>query len=136
MQRYLFFLLPFLFSVTPGVLAQTVIYTTKFHPVAEPEPGVIVQVLEDVQRLEPSLFPSLSSEPTQAQRQAELRMRRPDWKAQEARLIRAYQALTDAYMLGIKKVPAVVFDDRYVIYGTTDVRLAEQKLNAWQEQQP
>ncbi|HFO8637048.1 TPA: DUF1525 domain-containing protein, partial [Escherichia coli] len=31
-----------------------------------------------------------------------------------------------AWSLGLKKYPAVVFDDSEVVYGTTDVVLAEQ----------
>ncbi|EBL8291855.1 TIGR03757 family integrating conjugative element protein [Salmonella enterica] len=135
MRRYLFFLLPFLFSTAPVALARTVIYTTEHYPVANPEPGVLVQTLENVQMLEQSLFPSLSSDPALAQQQIKQRMQKSDWQEQEARLTSAYQVLTDAYTLGIEKVPAVVFDGRYVVYGTTDIRLAEKKLNEWREQQ-
>ncbi|ENB5521794.1 DUF1525 domain-containing protein, partial [Escherichia coli] len=34
--------------------------------------------------------------------------------------------LAHAWSLGLKKYPAVVFDDSEVVYGTTDVVLAEQ----------
>jgi len=34
-----------------------------------------------------------------------------------------------AWELGIKKVPAVVFDDRDVVYGTTDVDVATSLRN-------
>ncbi|HAV1239768.1 TPA: DUF1525 domain-containing protein [Salmonella enterica] len=37
--------------------------------------------------------------------------------------------------MGIQKFPAVVFDDHYVVYGTTDVELAQQKRDAWREAQ-
>ena len=33
----------------------------------------------------------------------------------------AYQGLTDAWRLGISKIPAVVVDQRYVVYGESDV---------------
>lgn len=136
MRHYFFVFLLFLFSVFSGAsAAQTVIYTTARYPMVHPQPGVVVQTLEDVNEREQALFPALSPNPQQAEQQARLRMQQPDWKAQEARLTRAYQALMDAYTLGIKKIPAVVFDDRYVVYGTTDVALAQQTLDAWREGQ-
>ncbi|TFT82632.1 DUF1525 domain-containing protein, partial [Proteus mirabilis] len=40
-----------------------------------------------------------------------------------------------AYTLKLAKYPAVVFDDRYVVYGTTDVVLAEKHLTQFLEHQ-
>ncbi|ECF1703740.1 TIGR03757 family integrating conjugative element protein [Salmonella enterica subsp. enterica] len=133
-RKYVFLLAMAL--VTTNGLAQTVIYTTPAYPVTDPQPGVLVQVLENVHHLEQSLFPQLSDNPAQAEQQARIRMRQPDWREQEARLTRAYQALLDAQTVGIEKVPAVVFDDKSVVYGTTDAALAQQKLDAWRESQP
>ncbi|EAS1759723.1 TIGR03757 family integrating conjugative element protein [Salmonella enterica] len=133
--RRLFFLLAAI-SVTTRSLATTVIYTTLTLPVAVPPSDVLVYILEDVHSLEQSLFPALSENQQQAEKQARLRIQRADWHEQEARLTRAYQALLDARTVGIEKVPAVVIDDNYVIYGTTDVALAQQKLDDWREQQP
>lgn len=136
MTRYFFFSLPILIFTTSSVLAQTVVYTTPDHPVQEPEPGVVVQVLEDVAQLEQSLFPSLSDDPRQAEQQARLRMQQPDWKAQETRLTRAYQAQMDARAAGVTRLPAVVFDNQSVVYGTTDVVLARKIRDAGQEAKP
>ncbi|MDN8600317.1 TIGR03757 family integrating conjugative element protein [Citrobacter sp. S2-9] len=133
MPRDFFVFLLLIFSATSP--AQTVIYTTSRYPVVNPQPGVPVQILEDVSQLEQVLFPTLSQNPQQAEQQARLRMQQPDWRTQEARLTRAYQALLDAYTLGIEKVPAVVFDERDVVYGTSDVALAQKKRDAWRESQ-
>ncbi|EAZ9289232.1 TIGR03757 family integrating conjugative element protein [Salmonella enterica] len=135
MRLRIFFALATVFSSSGG-LAQTVIYTTPELPVADPQPGALVQILENVHVLEQSLFPVLSDNPVVAEQQAKQRMQQPDWQAQEARLSRAYQALLDAQMLNIAKIPAVVFDDKWVVYGTTDVALAQQTLEIWREQQP
>ncbi|EJN2862225.1 TIGR03757 family integrating conjugative element protein [Salmonella enterica subsp. enterica serovar Yaba] len=135
LRAHLFFLLSTVL-VTSGALAQTVIYTAPEPPVTDPQPGVLVQILENVHSLEQSLFPVLSDNPVIAEQQARQRMQQPDWQAQEAHLSRAYQALLDARMLNIAKIPAVVFDDKFVVYGTADVALAQQKLQAWREQQP
>lgn len=136
MQHYFFTLFPFLFLTSVPVPAQTVIFTTARYPVENPEPGVVIQVLEDIHSLEQSLFPALSQHPEQAEQQAREQMKQPDWREQEARLTRAYQSLLDAYALGVEKVPAVVLDERYVVYGTTDIRVAEKKRDTWQETQP
>ncbi|KAA8994693.1 MULTISPECIES: TIGR03757 family integrating conjugative element protein [Pectobacteriaceae] len=121
---------------TQSTAAQAIIYTTGKWPVISPQPDTVVQILEDVQNREQTLFPNLYTSPEQAERQALLRMQQPDWQEKEARLTRAYQALMDAWSLGISKVPAVVFEDKYVVYGTTDIGLARQKLEAWRERQP
>ncbi|WMY72466.1 TIGR03757 family integrating conjugative element protein [Buttiauxella selenatireducens] len=136
MPRYLFFSPCILYFVATSVFAQAVVYTTKRWPVEHPEPGVVVQVLEEVVLLEKGLFPSLSDNTQEAEKQAQLRMQQPDWHEQEARLTHAYQALLEARAVGIAKIPAVVFDDRFVVYGTTDVALAQQLRDAWQAQQP
>lgn len=126
----------FILFAAQTACAQAVIFTTPEYPVDEPEPGVLVQILENVHTLEQSLFPALSESPAKAEQQARMRMKQPDWQEQEARLSRAYQALTDAHALGIQKVPAVVFNDKYVIYGTTDAWLAQQMVDTWRELQP
>lgn len=135
MRLRIYFALATIFASFGG-MAQTVIYTTPARSVADPQPGVLVQMLENVHSLEQALFPLLSDNPVQAEQQARARMQQPDWREQETLLTRAYQAMLDARTVGIEKVPAVVFDNRYVVYGTTDVALAQQKLDAWRGSQP
>lgn len=130
------FFIPVLLFASTAARAEVVVYTTPDHPVLNPDPGVVVQVLEDVKLLEQQLFPLLSDIPADAERQARARLLEPDWKTQEAHLTRVYQALLDAHTTGITKVPAVVFDNRYVVYGTTDISLAQTTLDAWREQRP
>lgn len=132
--HYFFPLILFLASQAPH--AQTVIYTTSHNPVKDVEPGVLVFVLDEAQQLEQSLFPALSGNPEQAERQVQQIMTEPNWREKEARLTAAYQALSNAWSLGIAKTPAVVLDNQYVVYGTTDTILAQQKLDHWREQQP
>lgn len=136
MPRYSVVLLTYLLTTVPPALAQTVIYTTSQHPVKSPEPGTLVYRLDGVTELEQSLFPRLSGNPQQAEQQARRIMQQPDWKIREAQLTSAYQSLVTAWSAGITKTPAVVFDDRYVVYGTTDTALAQQLLEKWQERQP
>ena len=136
MPRYPVILLAYLLTTVPAALAQTIIYTTSQHPVKNPEPGVLVYRLDEAAQLEQSLFPRLSDNPQQAEQQARRIMLQPGWKAKETRLSGAYQSLITAWSAGIAKTPAVVFDDHYVVYGTTDTALAQQLLEKWQERQP
>ncbi|WP_252105500.1 TIGR03757 family integrating conjugative element protein, partial [Escherichia coli] len=53
-------------------------------------------------------------------------MQSPEWQSAQADLAERYRQVTHAWSLGLKKYPAVVFDDREVVYGTTDVAQAER----------
>lgn len=52
------------------------------------------------------------------------------------RLIVAYQGLTDAWSLGITKVPAVVVDRRFVVYGTLNLDLAVSLIEQYRSAHP
>ena len=49
-------------------------------------------------------------------------------KKQIQAIVDGYQGVGRAYSLGVKKLPAIVIDERFVVYGTTDISLA---VNAW-----
>lgn len=53
-------------------------------------------------------------------------------KEQIQAIVNGYQGVGRAYGLGVTKLPATVIDERYVVYGTTDVNLA---LRIWSEKQ-
>ncbi|MEI6934316.1 TIGR03757 family integrating conjugative element protein, partial [Klebsiella pneumoniae] len=63
-------------------------------------------------------------EPDKAERQAKVLPQSPNWARQQARIVDAWQGVLKAWQLDIRKVPAVVFDDRDVVYGTTDIQRA------------
>ena len=46
-------------------------------------------------------------------------------------LAASYQGVLDAFSLGVTKVPAVVVDRRYVVYGEYDVGAALAKIAAY-----
>jgi len=68
-----------------------------------------------------------------AKKQASDILASPDFKARQQQLAGAYQGVMKAWSIGLKKYPAVVFDDKWVVYGTTDVDVATHQLNAWRE---
>ena len=55
------------------------------------------------------------------------------FKPQLQQLSADYMCLAHAKALGITKVPAVVFDHKYVVYGMTDLVLANAAYQTYQE---
>ena len=43
----------------------------------------------------------------------------------------AYQGVIDAWSLGVTKVPAMIVDRKYVVYGETDIDRALAKINSY-----
>ncbi|PTA89534.1 TIGR03757 family integrating conjugative element protein [Kosakonia sp. H7A] len=120
--------------LTAGAHAGTVIYTDSAHPVTgNPGPDVTVILLDAPDRLQSELFGSLPADPAQAEQQARAVISSPDFQRRQQDLAGTYAGLTRAWSLGVEKYPAVVFDDKWVVYGTTDVGVATQQLTAWKE---
>ena len=107
-----------------SVLAGTVLYTNAQHPPMNTDASVSVIYLDGPEQLQAQLFGELSSNPDDAQRQAQAVLQSPEWQAHEQTLATVYRAVVRAWELGVKKVPAVVFDDKDVVYGTADVARA------------
>lgn len=107
-----------------SLIASTVLYTDSHHPPMNNDASVTVIYLDGPEQLQMQLFGALSSNPDEAQRQAKAVLQSPQWQAHEQELATVYSALVRAWELGVKKVPAVVFDDRDVVYGTADIAQA------------
>ncbi|MBS7522798.1 TIGR03757 family integrating conjugative element protein [Serratia ureilytica] len=107
-----------------SVLAGTVLYTDSHHPPGNIDASVSVIYLDGPEQLQKQMFGELSSNPDEAERQAQAVLKSPQWKANEQQLATVYRAVVRAWELGVKKVPAVVFDDTDVVYGTADVAQA------------
>ncbi|HAM4810552.1 TPA: TIGR03757 family integrating conjugative element protein [Escherichia coli] len=118
-----FLLLPSLLPVS--VLASTVVYTDSQHLPENLSPDVVVVLLDEPERLQAKVFGQLPADPELAAMQARQVMSSPQWQQKQQQLVTAYRQVVHARELGIRKVPAVVFDDRDVVYGTTDVAQAQ-----------
>ncbi|MDC9615793.1 TIGR03757 family integrating conjugative element protein [Xenorhabdus khoisanae] len=125
-KPYLVFLLGW--SVTGS--AGTVVYTDSQHPPINLTPDSHVVWLDKAEQQQKQIFAHLPTDPQQAAIQSQAMLQSPQWRQQEQQLIKAYRAVVQAWQLGVQKYPAVVFDDRDVVYGTTDV----VKANALREQ--
>ncbi|EJH8995732.1 TIGR03757 family integrating conjugative element protein [Salmonella enterica] len=101
-----------------------VVYTDHAHPPAGVTGDTQVVWLDAPEQLQQSLFGSLASDPKEAERQANTVIHSAVWQQKQAELAQAYRGLLQAWKMGLEKYPAVVSDDRYVVYGTADVMVA------------
>lgn len=105
--------------------AGMVVYTDHAHPPSGVTGDTRVVWLDAPEQLQQSLFGSLTSDPGEAERRAQKVIHSAGWEKKQAELAQAYRGLLQAWSLGLKKYPAVVSDDQYVVYGTADVVVAE-----------
>lgn len=104
--------------------ASTVIYTDYHHPPSNLDASVTVIYLDAPEHLQAQLFGDLSPVPQQAERQIKAVLHSPKWQESEQQLASVYHDVIRAWELGVKKIPAVVFDNQDVVYGTADVAQA------------
>lgn len=117
-----------LLSITTFTQAQTWVITDQSHPITSPGPARII-LLDQQQHLESELSRALPTDPYQAATIIQSRLNTPSGKRLQTDLAKAQQDLADAWSLGITKIPAVVIDRRYVVYGEPDVAKALVLIN-------
>lgn len=134
LRRYLTATLCVLTS-TLGVASTDIrVFTDRLHPIEAPS-GVRIIELDAPSHIETELAANLPADPSRAA--AIVRQRLNDGGADlQRRLADAYQGVTDAWSLGITRVPAVVVDQRYVVYGDTDVSRALARIERYRSKQP
>ncbi len=114
--------------------ADTQVFTDR-HYAIEAHAGMRVVELDAPARIESELASSLPAD--QAQAATIVQQRLQDGGAElQRRLTNAYQGVTDAWSLGITKIPAVVVDQRYVIYGERDVTRALARIEEYRRTEP
>ena len=97
------------------------VFTTAGGPAVNVPSGVAVIELDAPGRLDAELSQDLPADPDVAAALMRERMSTPDWQETADRYADSYLGLARAWQLGVEKVPAVVIDGRYVIYGQPDV---------------
>lgn len=115
----LFLFIPF------QLLAGTVVYTDAEHPPQNLTEENSVVWLDGPDRLQDAIFGELAADPQLAAQQARNIIQSPQWPGQQEQIAQAYRQVVHAWEIGLHKFPAVVFDDRDVVYGTADVALAD-----------
>ncbi|PKO50440.1 MAG: TIGR03757 family integrating conjugative element protein [Betaproteobacteria bacterium HGW-Betaproteobacteria-21] len=119
---------------SPLAVADVLVVTDSRHPIKTMGGERIIE-LDLPSRIEAELSAGLPADPGQAEAIAQRRLREGKETLQR-RLGAAYQGVTDAWDLGVAKVPAVVVDRRYVVYGEPDVARAVARIDAYRSTRP
>ncbi|KWR90204.1 TIGR03757 family integrating conjugative element protein [Cupriavidus sp. IDO] len=117
---------------TPAFAADVLVITDSRHPVRAMGGERVIE-LDLPSRIEAELSVGL---PADAILAADLVRKRLREGKLQRRIGQAYQGLADARALGITKVPAVVVDGRYVVYGDPDVARAVARIESHRREQP
>jgi integrating conjugative element protein (TIGR03757 family) len=119
-------------GLAPGMAvcgADVLVITDHQHPIHETH-GVRVIELDAPARIKAELSSKLPSDPAQAALIVQQRLSQGG-RGLEQRFATAYQGVIDAWSLGIAKIPAIVVDRRYVIYGETDIPRALARVEEY-----
>ncbi|SFG99606.1 integrating conjugative element protein, PFL_4709 family [Pseudomonas syringae] len=114
----------------PFVNAETWIVTDRNHPVQAPA-RVRLILLDESERLEAKLSEGLPANQQQAISIMQQRLKSSDAQRLQRDLALAQQDLVDAWSMGVTKVPAVVVDRKFVVYGETNATTAENRIAQW-----
>jgi integrating conjugative element protein (TIGR03757 family) len=110
----------------PAVADDVFVVTDTRHPVRASE-GARVIHLDIPGRLEAELSAGLPADPIQAAKLMQQRLN-AGGKTLQRRFADACQGVVDAWSLGVDKLPAVIVDRRYVVYGEPDVARAVARI--------
>nr|WP_061959374.1 TIGR03757 family integrating conjugative element protein [Cupriavidus pauculus] len=119
---------------SPLALADVLVVTDSRHPI-KTMGGERVIELDLPGRIEAELSAGLPADPGQAEPIVQQRLREGNEPLQR-RIGHAHQGVADAWGLGVAKVPAVVVDRRYVVYGEPDVARAVTRIDAYRSTRP
>lgn len=111
-----------LFSPWAGA-ADLIVVTDSHHPVRAPADARVIE-LDRAVRLEAGLSANLPADADRTTALVQQRLREGGEKLQRE-FATAYQGIADAWSLGVTTLPAVVLDQRYVVYGEPDVARIE-----------
>lgn len=111
------------------------VITDSRHPVSGTHKPTRVILLDAAQHNEAELSGELPNEPQRAAALAQRRLQETGQTLQQ-RLRDTYQGIADAWSLGITSLPAVVVDQRYVVYGETDLDRAVLRIENYRRSQP
>lgn len=118
-------LLGFVLATTcvPFATADVLAISDAAHPLIN-SAGTRVLLLDAPDRLEQKLSEGLPADPHQAAAIMQQRMRSASAQQLGRDLAKAHQDVADVWSLGVTKLPAVVVDRQYVVYGQPDVAAA------------
>jgi integrating conjugative element protein (TIGR03757 family) len=96
---------------------------------------VSVVRLDEPARYQAELSKDLPQDPAKASKLVQARLRSEGGQLNR-RLSTAYQGVVEAWSLGVLKLPAIVVDGRFVVYGDTDVTHALSLIQRYRGARP
>lgn len=115
--------------------AEVLVVTDRLHPVSVGSAVRVIELDAPARLVESELATHLPADPQKATAIARQRLQDGGTVLQK-RLALAYQGVIEAWGLGITKIPAVVVDRRYVVYGEPDVNRAVSLIERYRSAQP
>ncbi|EMY8159246.1 TIGR03757 family integrating conjugative element protein [Pseudomonas monteilii] len=115
--------------------AEIWIVTDTRHPVAGAQAADRVIQLDAAQTIEADLSAGLPTDPQQAAALIQRRLN-DGGRGLQQRIREAYQGVADAWSLGITSIPAVIVDQRYVVYGVNNLDQALARIERQRGAQP
>jgi len=115
--------------------AQVWVITDSQHSVTGNASAQRVIQLDAAQQIETELSANLPADPQQATRLVQQRLNQGGASLQQ-HLREAYQGITDAWRMGITTLPAVVVEQRYVVYGEANLDKALAAIEQYREENP
>jgi len=110
-----------------SVHASIILVTNTANPLQNIPDGARVINLDESIELYQRLSDNLPNDPQRAEQLVRSRLTTLG-TAYQQKIQRTLQDALDAYQLGVKKIPAVIQDNRYVVYGEPDVSVALQLI--------
>lgn len=117
-------------ACVPFATADVLAISDAAHPLIN-NAGARVVLLDAPERLEQKLSEGLPADPRQAVAIMQQRMRSASAQQLGRDLAKAHQDAADAWSLGVAKLPAVVVDRQYVVYGQPDVAAAVASIERY-----
>lgn len=116
-----------------GAQAETWVITDYAHPVVNSGSARVI-LLDEQQRLEDHLTSRLPADPSKAREAIQAYLSSAEGMQFQHRLASAQQGATDAWSIGVEKVPAVVVDRGHVVYGESDVDQAVRRIRTFRSE--
>lgn len=129
-MKLISYLFALLVTISFSIQANIVVFTTHQYPVQMLD-NIQVFYIDDDERYNDELFGRLSSDPVLAEKQAKAILNSLNWQEYEQQIIEHSRGMFKAWELKLQKIPAIVFEDKYVVYGTTDIKYAEKQLRKY-----
>lgn len=131
----LFVLLALCFSAIAVHAQEVIVITDQRYPVVNvPDHARIIE-LDAAEQYQKEISQNLPNDPEQAAQIVQKRVEEGGQMMQNT-MREVLQGAVDAWSMGVTKIPAVIVDQRYVVYGQADVELALQKINTYKEKRP